>query len=292
MMVSKIFKSCAALAVSAIMLTATVFADEVHNGIDWSKGVVRATGSGSYKQGAKMAARRPQALRAAKMDAERNLAEAVEGVHVTSESSMRDLELEYDIVKTRVDAIIKGMSQVGEPTYYKDGSCEVTLEMPIFGASKSVANAAFLPFKDEAKEPFPQPTNNVTTNINVTTNVNTTVGGVVSNKYTGLVVDCSGMGLESVMSPVIKNGNGQPIYGYKNLDIDKVIEDGMASYANNANDSISRERAGNHPLVVKAQKIDGTIPGNPVVSVADADKILIANQSDMFLDNCNVVFVK
>ena len=287
MMVSKILKSCAALAVSAIMLTATVFADNIENGTDWDKGVVRATGIGTYKSGAKKNLRRPQAHRAATMDAQRNLAESVQGVNVSSESSMRDLELEYDIVKTRVDANIKGMTEISSK-YFDDGTCEVTLEMPIFGASKSVASAAFLPFKDDPKEPFPQPSTNVNININNTT----TVGGVVGGKYTGLVVDCSGMGLEAVMSPVIKNGNGQPIYGYKNLDIDKVIDEGMASYANYANDEISRYRAGNNPLIVRAQKIDGTIPGNPVVSVADADKILIANQSDMFLDNCNVVFVK
>ena len=288
-MTGKIFKTCMALAISIMMLTATVLADNLNNGTDWEKGVVRATGMGSYKSGAKKNLRRPQAKRAATMDAQRNLAEIVQGVQVSSESSMLDLELEYDKVKTRVDATIKGMTEISSK-YYEDGTCEVILEMPIFGSTKSVAEAAFLPFRDEPKEPFPQPTN--VTNINVTTNVNTTVGGVVGGKYTGLVVDCSGMGLEAVMSPVIKNGNGQPIYGYKNLDIDKVIADGMASYANSANDAISRERAGNNPLVVKAQKVDGTIPGNPVISVADADKVLIANQSDMFLENCNVVFVK
>ncbi len=287
-MTSKIFKTCMALAVAVMMLTATVFADQAANAVDWEKGVVRATGLAAGKAKTKnKGIQRAQAKHAARMAAERNLTEAVYGVQVTAESSMRDLELEYDIVRTTVQGTIKGMSEV-DSKFFADGTCEVTLEMPIWGASNSVAKAAFEPFKNEEREPFPQPTNNVTTNINI----NTTVGGVVSNKYTGLVVDCSGLGLESVMSPVIKNGNGQPIYGYKNLDIDKVIEDGMASYANNANDSISRSRAGNNPLVVKAQKVDGTIPGNPVVSVADADKILIANQSDMFLDNCNVVFVK
>ena len=82
------------------------------------------------------------------------------------------------------------------------------------------------------------------------------------------------------------------LLGYKNLDIDKVIDMGMASYATSANDATRRSRAGNNPLVVKAVKVDGIIKGNPVVSVADADKILIANQSDQFLDNCAVVFVK
>ena len=286
---NKIMKSCMALATAAVMLTATVFADPAANGTDWENGVVRATGSGVNTKAKTEGQRRVLAKRAAIMDAQRNLAESVEGVHVTSESSMKDLEVEYDIVKTSVNATIKNMTEISSK-YYKDGTCEVVLEMPLFGSSNSVAQSAFLPFKDEPKEPFPQPTNNV--NINVTTNVNTTVGGVVSNRYTGLVVDCSGLGLEAVMSPVVKNGNGQPIYGYKNLDIDKVIDQGMASYATSANDATTRSRAGNNPLVVKAQKVDGIIPGNPVVSVADADKILIANQSDMFLDNCNVVFVK
>lgn len=286
-MSSKIFKTCMALAMAVMMLTATVLADPA-NGVDWEKGVIRATGVGSYKAGAKKNLRRPQALRAATMDAQRKLAEAVEGVQVTSDSSMKDLELEYDIVKTRVEATIRGMTEVNSK-YMNDDTAEVTLEMPIFGASRSVAEAAFLPFRNEPKVPFPQPTS---TNVNINTTVNTVVNGVVGNKYTGLVVDCSGMGLEPVMSPVIKNNNNQPIYGYRNLDIDRVIDMGMASYAESVNDSTSRSRAGDNPLVVKAVKIDGIIKGNPVVSVADSDKILIANQTDMFLENCNVVFVK
>ena len=286
-MTSKIFKTCMALAVAVMMLTATVFAD-MSNGVDWEKGTIRATGIGSYKSGAKKNLRRPQAHRAATMDAQRNLAESVEGVRVTSESTMKDLELEYDVVKTRVDATIKGMTELSSK-YLDDGTCEVVLEMPIFGASKSVAEAAFIPYKDEPKLPFPQPTN---VNVNVTTNVNTIVGGVAGGKYTGLVIDCSGMGLEAVMSPVIKNGNGQAIYGHQNLDIDLVIEKGMASYASSSNDAVTRERAGENPIVVKAQKLDGAFHGDPVVSIADADKILIANQTDMFLENCNVVFVK
>ena len=287
-MTDKIFKTCMALAIAVMMLTATVLADPVANGTDWENGVVRATGVGTYKSGAKKNLRRPQALRAATMDAQRKLAESVQGVRVTSESTMKDMELEYDMVKTRVDATIKNMTEIGS-RYFEDGTAEITLEMPIFGASNSVAVAAFAPFRDEPRVPFPQPTS---TNINITTNVTTNVQGVVSGNYTGVVVDCSGMGLEAVMSPVILNSNGQPIYGHQNLDIDRVIEYGMASYANSANDSISRDRAGNNPIVVRAQRLDGTFHGNPVVSVADSDKILIANQTGMFLENCNVVFVK
>ncbi|MBQ7705938.1 MAG: LPP20 family lipoprotein [Selenomonadaceae bacterium] len=286
-MSNKIIKSCMALAMAVMMLTATVLADPAQSTVDWEKGVVRATGlaAGNSKTKNK-GLYRAQAKRAARMDAQRNLAEAVEGVQVSSESSMRDLMLEYDIVKTRVDATIKGMSEI-DSRYYDDGTCEILLEMPLYGQTKSVAEAAFLPARNQPKVPFPQPTS---TSIKI--DVDTAVGGVVDNGYTGLVVDCSGLGLEAVMSPVIQNNNNQPIYGVENLDIDKVIEMGMASYANSADDSISQARAGNHPLVVKAVKVNGIIKGNPVLSVADADKVLIANQSDMFLDECAVVFVK
>lgn len=287
-MSSKIIKSCMALATAAIMLTATVFADRVATGTDWDRGVVRATGMGTYKANAKKNLRRPQALRAATLDAQRKLAESVEGVHVTSESTMKDMELQYDVVRSYVDATIKGMSEI-DSHYYEDGTAEVTLEMPIFGADKSVAKGAFLPYKDEPRIPFPQPTS---TSIKVDVELNTAVGGATGGKYTGLVVDCSGMGLEAVMSPVIKNNNNTQIYGYRNLDIDIVIEKGMASYSTSKDNSITRNRAGNNPLVVKAVKVEGRIKGNPVLSVADSDKVLIANQSDMFLDNCAVVFIK
>ena len=145
-----------------------------------------------------------------------------------------------------------------------------------------------MPYKDQEKEPFPEPS------------ASSRVNGIYSDglniyrndeSYTGLVIDCRDMDLNPVMSPVIRNDGGQAIYGHKNLDIDKVIELGMASYADDTNDEISRSRAGDNPLVVKAVALQG-FNANPVVSVDDSDRILIANQNDQFLDNLAVVFVK
>lgn len=263
------------------MLATTAFAAE--GKVDWSKGVIRATGIGVGKAAFKNkpGVYRAQAKRAAMMDAQRNLAEIVKGVHVTADSTMRDLELEYDLVRTRVDAIIKGMVEVSSQ-YYEDGTYEVVLEMPLFGSKDSLSEAAFIPFKDEPKVSFPQPADMDIVNQPTVINAN----------YTGLVIDCRGLGgVNPVMSPVIKDANGQAIYGHKNLDYDKIILNGMASYADEVSDSISLERAGNNPLVIKAVRLSD-FNANPVVSAADADKILAANQHDQFLDNCAVVFVK
>ena len=251
----------------------------IETGINWEKGVIRAIGLAAGKSGEKrVGLARAQARRAARMDAMRNLTETVEGVRVTGDSSMRDLELEYDIVKTGVDGLIKNINEVGEPKFYEDGTCEVILEMPIFGSSSSLAEVAFKPFKEEPKLPFPQPTS--------TTIVTTQITAVTG--YTGLIVDCTGLNLNPVMSPVIKNDQGTAIYGHRNLDYDKVVAYGMASYAKNISE---QTRAGNNPLIVKAVKLEDH-DANPVISLADANAILMANENSKFLDSCSVVFIK
>ena len=278
----KILMYLSTLVITLTLITAVAFAEE--GSVDWNNGIVRATGIGAGKpayQKKNPGVYRAQAKRAAIMDAQRNLAETIKGVRVTSDSTMEDMILQSDVVRTRVDEIIKGMREVSSQ-YFEDGTYEVVLEMPIFGMSNSLSEAAFIPFKDEPKIAFPSPVD--MTILNQPT--------VINNNYTGLVIDCRGLGgLNPVMSPVIKNANGQAIYGHQNLDYDKIIINGMASYANDTYDQISRNRAGSNPLVVKATALSD-LSANPVVSVADADKILAANQHDGFLENCAVVFVK
>ena len=273
-----------AVMLTLAMLATLAFAAEKKLGVDWSTGVIRVKGVGAGKDIYKKknpGIYRAQAKRAAMMDAQRNLAEAVKGVRVTSESTMEDMILQSDMVRTRVDAIIKGMVEV-ESNYMADGSFEIILEMPLFGAKDSLADAAFIPFKDEPRVPFAQPAN-------VTIATNPTV---INNNYTGLIVDCRGLGnVNPVMSPVIKNADGTKIYGYQNLDPEKVVMNGMASYAGDVSDQVSRTRAGINPLIIKATALSN-FNANPVVSAEDADKILAANQHDKFLDNCAVVFVK
>jgi len=105
--------------------------------------------------------------------------------------------------------------------------------------------------------------------------------------YTGLIVDCRGLELQPVMSPVIKNVNGTKIYGHKNLDIDKVISMGMADYIDDTNNAT---RAGDKPLVVKAVSLEN-FNSNPVVAISDSNRILIENYASKFLKDLKVVFL-
>ena len=105
--------------------------------------------------------------------------------------------------------------------------------------------------------------------------------------YTGVIIDCTGLGLRPAMSPVIKAENGQPIYGYKNLDVDKVVANGMASYAHS---DAEATRAGANPLRLRAVSVDRS--ANPVLSAGDANRLLLENSASGFLDATNVVFIR
>ena len=239
---------------------------------------------------------RLMARRAAIADAQRNLAEQIAGVQVDSETTVQNMQIANDTIRTRVSALLKGAKVISES--YEDGAYHVVMALPLYGATNSLASAV-LP-KTTHRESFPTtilpepdepqytPTQPDTTTVTTTTIRTTTITNRQSGTYTGIIVDCTGLGLRSAMSPVIKTTAGEKIYGYKNLDSQKVIKNGMAGYSNGYDGNVSR--AGSNPLVVKAVGVDHYF--NPVVNVADAKIILEENGYTHFLDNCAVVFIK
>ena len=247
---------------------------------DWDREIITGTGYGVADPGK---AKNPghariMAHQAAMLDAYRRLAEQAKRIHITANSSISDNISTGDVVVGEVDAVVKRARVVSE-NYDEYGNCSVVMEVPLFGVNNSIAKAVLKPV---AKEAFPAPTVNETT-------IQSTVNVTITGGYTGLIIDCSGLGLKPVMSPVIRNANQQPIYGYKNLDYDRVIDKGMASYASGMNGNLSR--AGSKPLIIKAVRVEDH-NSYPVVDTVDADRILLENQKSHFLDNCAVVFVR
>lgn len=106
--------------------------------------------------------------------------------------------------------------------------------------------------------------------------------------YTGLIVDCTGLGLNPVMSPVIRVVEGTSIYGDKNLDYNLIQSKGMAGYTLDLHQAA---RAGANPLIVKAVSLLNH-NGDPVLSVADAKRVVDEDHKGNFLKQLNVVFVR
>ncbi len=265
-------KAVTCFAVFSILLAmmSVSFAATVQSEIDLENGVIRVKSLAAGKATEQNpGVRRGQAKRAAISNAQLELFERVKNIRFDADNSVGDLLTNSEVAAAEMNYAIKSLSEVSEK-FFDDDTCEVVIELPIFGQKNSVLAAAFAPYKADEKISFPQPSGKI----------------ISAGNYTGLIVDCRGLDLQTALSPAIQNNRGKLIYSRQNLDFEKILAQGMVSYSN----SITDARAGNNPLVVKAVKISGAV--NPVVTNRDANKILRANQAAHFLDNCAIVFVR
>jgi hypothetical protein len=102
--------------------------------INWTSGEVRASGIGAppaFSGNATQA--RAMAERAAYIVALRNLLETVKGVRVDADTIVENYMVKSDVIKTRVDGIVKD-ARIVNTRYMDDGSVEVVVVMPIKGA--------------------------------------------------------------------------------------------------------------------------------------------------------------
>ncbi len=220
---------------------------------------------------------------AAIMAAQRNLIGIVKGMSIDSETTMRDLIIESDVVNRKITGTLRG-AQIVEEKSMPDGGYYVKMRVPIYGVSDSIASAILPSLVSDTPKPFEKPI----------MPVRREAVEAQSAGYTGVIIDASGLGLEPTFSPVIYDTNGRAIYGIENLQYDAIITEGMVGYSRSVSEG--SERAGANPLVVKAVQVRGggnsTNQVNAVISVEDADKILMANESSRMLDCCAVVFVR
>lgn len=261
----------------------------VKGSVNWEKGAeadVEAWGVGLPPENMPAARGTALARRAAIVDAYRQLAETIKGVQIDSETTMRDLAIESDVVTAKVKALVQG-ARIVEEVVNEDGSYSVKAAIPLYGA-KSLAAIAV---PEAQKDILPQETPEISEDYTPAPEVKAQAAS-----YTGVIVDATGLGLEGTFSPVIYDVNGRAIYGMRNIDKDFAISQGMVEYSSDLQAASANSRAGSNPLVVKAVSARGggnsVNPVNVVVSVEDGDKILYANEKSGMLGNKAVVFVK
>lgn len=247
--------------------------------------------------------------RAATVDAYRLIAEEVHGVQIDADTTVENSILTSDIIKTKVNGVIKGAKVVSR-SVDGNGYYHVVMELSVYGGANSLAAAVlpqvpqkgFLPPSDiipvdkiagAALKPESTGVNAAAPTVPATqvpAANQATVGNLygATGQYTGLIVDCSGMGLQTAMAPAVFTEGRKVVYGLENFSHDQVINRGYVGYSKSLTAGV--ERAGSNPMIVKAESIDKFC--SPVVSKEDAAKILAENQMNGFLSTGNVVFVK
>ncbi|MDO4922066.1 MAG: LPP20 family lipoprotein [Phascolarctobacterium sp.] len=287
------------LCVNAAMIPENVYANnmetavkqDMRGNVNWTKGSqanVTALGIGLPPENAG-ARGTALARRAAIVDAYRSLAETINGIQIDGDTVMEDLTIASDTVRAQVSALVKGATIIDEGSNL-DGSYYVEMSVPLYGKTGSLAAIAFPQMKAGDKE-------QAASAVGQTSLSAQEVGELRKVAYTGVVIDASGLGLSPTFSPVIYDINGRAIYGVRNIDRDLAISQGMVEYSNDLQAATGGDtRAGENPLVIKAQLVKGGKNSinkvNVVVSVEDGDRILIADEETAVLNNGSVVFVK
>ena len=269
------------LAMCVLLLSGTAMA-----ATDITGGVIRVEGVSGVGQS--FALKRI----AAKVDAQRLLAEQIHGVQIDSNTTVENASVTSDVVKASVSGVVKGAREVSCTTD-EYGYVHVVMELPLYGGANSLA-AAVIP--NVPQQGFLPPSDIIPVDTKpaapaVTTNPNqATVGNLygATGQYTGLIVDCSGLGLQTAMAPALYTDGKKVVYGLENFSHEQVINRGYVGYSNSASSGV--QRAGSNPMIVKAQSVEHFF--SPVISKDDAAKILAENQMNGFLSTGNVVFVK
>ena len=290
----KIFSALMTMLAVLVFSISSVFAAD---NVNWDNSSVTVIGMGAQPANAVSPVQaRMMARRAAVADGYRQLAESIKGVNVDAETTVENMMVTSDVINTKVSACIQGAVVISEREL-PGGGYEVTMTVPLFGVTNSLAQAV-IP-QTTVVEPLPTPIPEVIPSMPAGslqggTIIYTTIDSGKKSPmeaiggYTGVIIDCRGLALNPVMSPIIKNDKGISIYGHKNLNYDKIVAEGMVSYASSASQA---SRAGSNPLVIKAISLMDH-NANPVISTADANRILIENSTSNFLNETRVVFLR
>lgn len=268
------------------------------SGIQWSKGYVEAEGFGAPPEGVYGARAKILARRAAQGDAYRQLVEIVQGVHVTSETTVQNFVVASDTIQTKVQGFLQGAQiVVEEPT--PEGGFHMVMRLPLHGP-ESLNSILLKEARKKEKATLQKEGKPLPTPLPIPQKLEPDPKAyeatyAARGDYTGLIVDARGLGLQPAMSPKILTESGDVIYGILKIEGDAlaelVNEKGIVGYAQKMEAAKTDWRAGSHPLIVKGITLSGHFKADVTISDADGQKILKENEKSQFLQHLRVIFL-
>ena len=241
--------------------------------IDWSEGVVRVVGIGSPPDRGNLSQKQLMAERSATSDAYRQLTDAIQGIRVDSETIVRDYVMESDTLKKYLQALIRGAQKIDQ-RYLDDGTIEVELAVKLY-AVKGLSGIL-------------QPQKHLTPPLPVKEEPSRNPGD-----YSGVIVDCRGLGLSPAMSPALMSQTGGEVYlGTVNVEPDFVITQGIVGYAHSLAQARQNVRVGANPLIIKGLSATGSFRTDVIISKEDVRQILGLDAANGTLRQARVIFVK
>ncbi|NVI97522.1 hypothetical protein HV824_05230 [Myxococcus sp. AM009] len=229
-------------------------------GVNWEGQVLRATGAGAPDLKASNPGQaRLGAERTARQSAVQNLMDQAGRLHISAGRTVAD-ELAREEVRKRVEAAMGGYKVVAR-RFFSDSGVELDVEVPL-----SVLTASL----------FSPPAADTVIPIN----------GAGAKKYTGLVVDARGLGVQPVLAPRLLDDSGKALYGAAALANERRAVAAVAAWFQSLDAAKKASLVGDKPLVVKAKGSKGSD-----LVLASEDAKALAEANTRFLAEGRVVIV-
>ena len=120
----------------------------------------------------------------------------------------------------------------------------------------------------------------------------TSGGTEVYPSVTGVVIDCTGLGLERAQSARLVDEDGRVVYGILKQGVpefEERLQQGMVMYSHGLPKAMSY--AGTNPLVIRAVSLQ-RFNWDPIIRNTDAQNIAEAAKTSDFNENYRVVFAQ
>lgn len=241
-------------------------------------------GEGVGKKGTSGAQKRLTAITAAKVKAQRALAELLHGVAVVSETSVQDSELASDEIKTVVAGFVRGSQVVVQEWDPAEETALVILKVGMTGP-KSFASVMYEKILTEPKikQELDKPS--------FVPPVEAPVAVAPALPYDGLIIDATAYAFRPALINRIFNPKGEVLYDPAKISQKVLVEQGCGEYTNSVDKARAAlgKRGVKNPLVVSASGIVSA--ADLQVSDETALQIFAANQASGFMADARVAFV-
>lgn len=265
-----------------VFFTAPAFAEEgVPGSIDWVNGYIIGYGFGSAKPGINKALARAASVRAAKVDAMRNLLETIKGVNIDSSTLVENFMAKKDVISARVDGVIKGAQMISHKTEWLEGSPLTTVEMRVCisasgeGCSpgKSLVSALDLTkFKDSQQIPKQVYKGETAQPQAVPQKIDYQYDS--GKPVTGVIFSLQGYYYKRVVLPVIstkEKNDLKTVYSFRFVEPRIIRTYGIVRFADTLDQAKNIKKIGDNVMVVPVENV--TDVNAIIISRANAQKV-------------------
>jgi hypothetical protein len=109
--------------------------------------------------------------------------------------------------------------------------------------------------------------------------------------YSGLILDCRGLGFAPILLPKLVAKDGTEIWGTEGINPLAVKEIGLVAYAKDLRAALSSRRAGDTPLIVRPIGTAGALRGNLVLRAEDIQLLKDQQAASTFLSTLAIVIL-